>query len=651
MFVRTPLAIATALVLLLPAPSRAESANQADSRQLDRIIVTATRSTQTVAGVPASASVIAHEELQQYPVLDMADALRGLPGVSLQGIGQARRGISVRGLDPAYTVTLVDGLRVNSSGNVMAHSDFDFGWVPVEAIERIEFVRGPMSSLYGSDALGGVVNLITRSATDEWHGSGSLNAGWRKPEAGGDWWQAAAYAAGPLVQDKLGFSVFAESRSQDKGFDAFNPAITRFEGRKARTGSAVLSWTPDARQRVDLRMLAGKDLRNRHVALTGPRPSSYETLDTLHRRLYALSHRGEWGWGQSQFHVMRATLDKDNWRSQGIAQGRQKMRDDNIGGHAGFDLGSQHHLTLGGEWRREAIEDVLVNRQGRDQSVQRALFWQDEIRFNPEWSLVIGSRYDQHDRFGSHHSPRAYLTHALGHGWTLKGGAGRGFRAPALKQMSAEYTATIAGAFVLHGNPDLQPETSTSYELAANWQGTHAHMDMAVFDNRLDSLIQSVCIAKCNLRGQLATRTYQNVERARTRGFEISAGQQIGSDWHIGGSYTYVDARDISQQRKLRLRPHHNASVRLGWQPHETLTLALRGEYIGRQVDYPTRGPLLEIPGGTRWHLDARWQASPTLAVRGGIENISNARQNLSDLAYPYPEFGRTFHIGLNLAF
>ncbi|PJK14999.1 TonB-dependent receptor [Lysobacteraceae bacterium NML07-0707] len=650
MLLRTPLAIATALALL-PAFAHAQSKAHPSSRQLDRIIVTATRSTQTVAGVPASASVIEHEELQQHPVLDMADALRGLPGVNLQGIGQARRGISVRGLDPGYTLTLVDGLRVNSSGNVMAHSDFDFGWVPVEAIERIEFVRGPMSSLYGSDALGGVVNLITRSATDAWHGSSSLNAGWRKPEAGGDWWQASAYAAGPLLQDTLGLSVFAESRNQDKGFDAFNPAITRFEGRKARTGSAMLSWTPDAQQRIDLRVLAGKEARNRHVALGGPRPSTYETLDTLHRRLHALSHRGQWDWGQSRVYAMRATLDKDNWRSKGARQGRQKMRDDNIGGHASFTIGDHHQLSLGGEWRRETIEDALVNLQGRDQSVQRALFWQDEIRFTPHWSLVIGSRHDHHDRFGSHHSPRVYLTHDLGHGWTLKGGAGRGFRAPSLKQMSPEYTATIAGSFVLHGNPQLQPETSTSYEIAANWQGTHAHLDMAVFDNRLDNLIQSVCIANCNIRRQLATRTYQNIAHARTRGFEVSAQQQIGKAWRIAGSYTYVDARDLSQMRKLRLRPHHNASASLRWQPLATLAMTLRGEYIGKQVDYPTRGPLQHIPGGTRWHLDGRWQASPALAVRAGIENIGNARQNLSELAYPYPEFGRSVHIGLNLSF
>lgn len=373
MSARRPLALIIALALL-PATARAESADSPSSRQLDRLIVTATRSAQTVAGVPASASVIEHEELQQRPVLDMADALRGLPGVNLQGIGQARRGISVRGLDPGYTVTLVDGLRVNSSGNVMAHSDFDFGWVPVEAIERIEFVRGPMSSLYGSDALGGVVNLISRSATDEWHGSSSLNAGWRKPEAGGDWWQTALYAGGPLVKDKLGLSVFAENRNEDKAYDAFTPATSRFEGRKARSGSAMLSWTPDAQQRIDLRLLAGKEARNRDVVLSGARPTAYETLDTLHRRLYALSHQGDWDWGQSRIHAMRATLDKDNWRSQGTPQGRQKMRDDNFGGHAGFALGKSHYLTLGGELRREAIEDVLVNAQGRDHSQQRALF-------------------------------------------------------------------------------------------------------------------------------------------------------------------------------------------------------------------------------------------------------------------------------------
>lgn len=645
--------LCTSLLLALASSGlHAETIDDAsEPHRLDRVVVTATRTARTVDGVPASVSVIEREDLHARPVMDVADALRGLPGVNLQGIGMGRRGISVRGMDPGYTVTLVDGLRVNTSGNVIAHSDFDFGWVPQEAIDRIEFVRGPMSSLYGSDALGGVVNLITRTATDDWRGSIGLNHGWRKDAAGGDWWQAGVYAGGPLLQDQLGLSVFAEQRQQDKAFDPYRPLATRFEGNRAASGSALLSWTPDAQQRVDLRVLAGREERDRHVLLTGPRPSAYQTRDTVHRLLQALTHQGDWERMRSRVSLMRARTDKENWRSQGQAQGRQQVEDDNLNGHLAFDLGGRQQLVVGGEWRRETINDVLINNAGRDSSVQRALFVQDEISFSPQWSMVIGNRYDRHDRFGGHHSPRAYMVRELGEGWTVKGGIGRGFRAPTLKQMSPEYTATIAGSFVLYGNPDLQPEVSTSYELATSWHGDRSHFDAAVFDNRLRGLIESVCIADCNQPGVIATRTYQNVDRARTRGFELSARTELGRDWSLSGSYTYVDARDLGKQRKLRLRPHHTAGMRLHWRPLADVQAELHGEYNGRQVDYPTRGPTIQVPADVLWSLHARWQAQPWLALRAGVENLTNARQNSADFSYPYAQYGRTFHAGVQMVF
>lgn len=142
----------------------------------DVMVVTASATEQNLKDAPASISVITREDLAKKPIQNLKDILQEVPGVQLTNEGDNRKGVSIRGLDSSYTLILVDGKRVSSRTAVFRHNDYDLSWVPAEAIERIEVVRGPMSSLYGSDALGGVVNIITRKVGKEWHGSLSADS-------------------------------------------------------------------------------------------------------------------------------------------------------------------------------------------------------------------------------------------------------------------------------------------------------------------------------------------------------------------------------------------------------------------------------------------------------------------------------------------
>lgn len=145
---------ASALTLALPVMAAAGEG--------ETLVVTASASEQNLKDAPASISVITQQDLQRRPVQNLKDVLKEVPGVQLTNEGDNRKGVSLRGLNSSYTLILIDGKRVNSRNAVFRHNDFDLNWIPVEAIERIEVVRGPMSSLYGSDALGGVVNIITK---------------------------------------------------------------------------------------------------------------------------------------------------------------------------------------------------------------------------------------------------------------------------------------------------------------------------------------------------------------------------------------------------------------------------------------------------------------------------------------------------------
>ncbi len=146
----------------------AESEINGNSSTTEVVVVTASGYESTIAQAPASISIVDSEQIMQLPIKDLVDVLKNLPGVSNQATQGGRNGIVIRGLDEDYVLRLVDGKRVSPSTGIWRRNNFDNTSVPLALVERVEVIRGPMSALYGSDAVGGVVNVITRKPTDEW---------------------------------------------------------------------------------------------------------------------------------------------------------------------------------------------------------------------------------------------------------------------------------------------------------------------------------------------------------------------------------------------------------------------------------------------------------------------------------------------------
>ncbi len=569
--------------------------------------------------------------------------------MTLAGVGFGRRGIRIRGMDPEYTLILLDGQRVNAASDAIAHADFDLGWMPAAAIERIEVVRGPMSSLYGSEALGGVVNIITRRATDAWQGNAVYNGGGVNGGHGGNTTQAGVYAGGALVPGVLGLSVFAEHRQKDATEDPTDARLDEQEGRRVNTGRAVLTWTPDARQRVDFSHLQGTEHRARRALQAGTAPYVYTTFDDIQRRQTTLSHEGDWSWGQTQVSAYQSRLDRENRRDRGAATRPQRLRDDIVDGRVTLELGAMHRVSAGGEWRREHLADSSAAASGQVQAIQTAVFVQDEIRFTDALSLVVGDRADHHPEFGWHHSPRAYAVWHLSDTFTLKGGAGSGFKAPSLKQLSPEYSAVGGGGrFTIFGNPALKPEENTSYELAAAWQRDGWSLQTTVFQNDLKDLIQTVCVRACGVRGR-EVRHYTNVAQARIRGIELAGVVPLNTDLRLEGNYSWLDPKDRRTGLDLVERPRRSGAASVIWETG-TLQSALRAEYVGPQQQL-AGAARITLPDYTMLSLDTRWSITPTLHLVVGVDNLTDKRLDETGVLYPYPETGRYFHAGFDFGF
>jgi outer membrane receptor for ferrienterochelin and colicins len=222
--------LACTLALFLAQPAVAATAPDADPVDFDAVVVTASGFEQKIVDAPASISVITREDLSQRPYITLLDAVRDLEGVD---IGETRDktgqgSISLRGMGADYTLVLIDGRRQNNHGDIYPNNfgGNQFNHIPpLDAIERIEVIRGPMSTLYGADAMGGVINIITRKTLDTWAGSFTLGRTFEADDAYGDDHTADAYVTGPLLPGRLSLAARASWYRRDASNPVYADAV------------------------------------------------------------------------------------------------------------------------------------------------------------------------------------------------------------------------------------------------------------------------------------------------------------------------------------------------------------------------------------------------------------------------------------------
>ncbi len=220
--------ILAAALIALCAPVTGREAHAADADTLDQVVVTAAGFEQKIVDAPASISVVDRDELRKRAYTSLVDALRDIEGIDV-GTEIDKNGmatISMRGMPSDYTLVLIDGRRQSNVGAIYPNNfgggQFSF-LPPLDSIERIEVVRGPMSTLYGSDAMGGVINIITRKVSDHWHGSLTQAVTVQQDDEFGDDRTTDIYAAGPLVPGRLGLSVRGSYYDRDESSPSWDP--------------------------------------------------------------------------------------------------------------------------------------------------------------------------------------------------------------------------------------------------------------------------------------------------------------------------------------------------------------------------------------------------------------------------------------------
>jgi outer membrane receptor for ferrienterochelin and colicins len=530
---------------------------------------------------------------------------------------------------------------------VFGHSDFENNWVPIEAIERIEVVRGPLSALYGSEAMGGVINIITRKSTDAWHGSARIGGGVRADDNGGESRSYGVQVAGPIVAGKLGLGLSAEHIHDESTPDKDAPEYDEIEAKEVSTFGARLTFTPSDTHTFDAEVALTADDRDRE---TESRGSAYTDLYDLDKTITSLSWNGTIGPTRSTVKMYRSDVDKmsrKEYASGSVTDYPERLVNDVVDAQTSFALGI-NLLTIGGEFRKETLESTSLT-SGEDSVTHQALFLQDELPlFGDRLLLTPGLRWDDHEAFGAEVSPRIYALYKITDRINLKAGYGHAFRAPTVKQVSEDYAST-SGPHIFLGNPDVEPETSDAYELGVEYHGGRIFARAMLFYNTIDNLIAYELIDSGS-----SPRTYQatNVEEAETQGVETELGVTLPHGFELSAGYTHLDAKDTENDERLEGKPRHAINAKLGYRMAALgLSAALRVQYIGDQVFENDDDELEEAPDYALWHLSVRKRILEHVELQVGIDNIADVRLADETDLYDYEERGRFYYANLRYDF
>lgn len=610
---------------------------------LEPLTVTATGHASPLADVPGSISLISRAQLSASGD-DLTDALRGVGGVSLQGLGSGgRRALGLRGMDARHTLLLIDGRRIpGSNDEIGPNTDYQYAWLAPEQIERIEIVRGPMSTLYGSDALGGVINLITRDGDDTWRGS--LRGRIQESREDADGHALNAYLSGPLSA-AAGLQLSARQARRAALAERAEPRRSAIEGQEQQQLGMALDWRANSAH--TLRLSHNESRENRWYDTLTRAGLAYQSRYELTRRHSALGWEGWLGEGNATLRLYQSHLQVENSATQGVAAtAPQALRERVAEGRIDAPWGERHLLTLGSDYRAVRLEHPeLADGEANAHSV--SLYGQDDIEFNPRWRLLLGARLDRHSASGTAFSPRLAAGWNFAPGWRLRAAYAHGFRAPTLKQSAPAYQFA-AGRFIIRSNPALQPERNDAWEIGARYRDTVWQFDAAAFDNRVRDLIDTRFAR--TLANGVQEWTYANIASARLRGLELSARWQATAALALNLNYQYLDARDGDGTR-LEHRPRQQLGAALEWRRADW-GATLRMDYSGEQrATPPGLSQAQTLPGYALWRasLSKRWNRNLTLML--GVNNLSDVRLEEKSAAFRHEEYPRSLWLELRAAF
>lgn len=649
---------------LISAFSHAAEEKAVEQAEVDTVYVTAEKQLQQSLGV----SRISKDDIDKRPAAnDISEFVRTMPGVNLTGntaTGQRgnKRQIDLRGMGPENTLILIDGKPVNSrqseriSMRGERNTRGDSNWVPVEEIESITVLRGPAATRYGSGAMGGVVNIVTKKVSKEFKGQVNLYANQPQDNKEGATRRIGFNLSGPIIQDTLGFRIYGnlnktDADAADINAGHGNDSAAGVEGVRNKDIAGRLQWKISPAQTLILDSSYSRqgNIYNGDTQNSNPRSALVNSLADskaetarLYRSAYSLTHDGAWEWGDTK-NVISYERTVNSHLPEGLAGGpegsytgldfvQSRLKNLRFSSEANipFKLGVDNVLTVGAEFTDSKLDDPASNTQGfKDQgktdafngisatrgskASQRnwAAYVEDNISLTDKTHLIPAIRFDHNSDSGRNWSPALNFSHQIGENWLVKGGIARAYKAPNLYQTNPDFILYTRGQgcplnapnsvrCYYMGNGNLKPETSINKEIGLEfnkngWQASATYFHNA-YRNKI--VIGDQLIATSNIGNWLLQ--WENTPKATISGIEGNLVIPLHDTLKWSNNFTYMHKSEDYQGNPLSLVPKHTINSTLSWTPNERFDANLTFTHYGRTKPRSVAVNRLEQNGNPR---------------------------------------------------
>ncbi|MEF3101036.1 ferric enterobactin receptor [Raoultella ornithinolytica] len=672
-----------------------------DSKQTaaeETMVVTAAEQNLQAPGV---STITADEIRKRPPARDVSEIIRTMPGVNLTGnstSGQRgnNRQIDIRGMGPENTLILIDGKPVTSRNSIRLgwrgerDTRGDTSWVPPEMIERIEVIRGPAAARYGNGAAGGVVNIITKKGSNEWHGSWNayMNAPEHKDE--GSTKRTDFSLNGPLGGD-FSFRLYgnldktqADAWDINQGHQSERTGIyadtlpAGREGVENKNINGVVRWDFAPMQSLEFESgysrqgnLYAGDTQNTNTNDLVKENYGKET-NRLYRNTYSVTWNGGWDNGITTSNWAQYEHTRNSRKGEGLAGGTEGIFNSNLFSDTDLsdvmlhsevnlplDLWVNQNLTLGSEWNQQRMKDNASNTQtlmggtipGYDSTGRSpyskaeifSLFAENNMELTDSTMLTPALRFDHHSIVGNNWSPSLNLSQGLGDDFTLKMGIARAYKAPSLYQTNPNYIlysrgqgcyASNAGCY-LQGNEDLKAETSINKEIGLEFKHDGWLAGATWFRNDYRNKIEAGYSPVYQNAAGTDLYKWENVPKAVVEGLEGTLNVPISETVNWTNNITYMlQSKNKETGDRLSIIPEYTLNSTLSWQVYDDVSVQSTFTWYGKQEPkkYNYKGQPVtgseknEVSPYSILGLSATWDVTKYVSLTGGVDNVFDKR-------------------------
>lgn len=678
---------------------------------LDTMVVTATRTEMSVKEAPSAVQVVDSKKLEQTQAKTLHDALKGALGVNVFNDFQGRSNVSIRGSESRHVLIMVDGKRLGGELAYNSANAWDVDRIRMEDVERVEIIRGPAGALYGSDAIGGVINVITKTP-DKNLATVNYEYGWYENGKGAGY-KGNMYLQG--AEGKYSYKINA-GLNNSRPYDRSEGNNGNFYGEE-KPISLNVGYTFDNGNKldVDFSRLKEDNQQNSFASKVTPSmgtgmPASVTNTKGVVRNNntrtdYALTYSGNDDKHDWMFRAYKSVYDK-NYTSQsreekfrnGVLSGvtasnkfdTVKRTLSAIEGKDTINLSDKHKMTAGFEYRQDKSEGTRLKKKNTpipDGGVQNATdeaeinylaaYVQDEFRPDEKWLIIPSVRFDHSDKFGNEVTSRLATTYNAADDVRIKAVVGQGYKTPTVNELY-HFWEMYTGKYVykgpvigmdynfgkfFDGNPDLKPEKSLSYELAIEKDfGESSTIHLGVFRNEVKDLIQEYytgvntnSTTHPGLVGIDNIMTYRNVPEALLQGVELYGSHKLSKDLYLNAGYTFLDAKDKTGNKRLTDRAKHQFTMGISYQPENIYAWDLSFDLVSNINYYFNNGEksfmgnfVYETKDFTIANIMASRHLNKDTKIYLGIDNISN-HQNFGN--YSDGNLGRLYRVGMEYKF